>query len=271
MITLLGTSNTLGGHDKNGTDPDIMLHNVLSRELNCHVLNLATPGRAVERYAQNLLYAYDKYHPSLVLCELFVERSYNNFWFPTHDTMSLIKENAEVIHQSFIEERFSWKEDRIDRRYIKSRVNRQGKNSNQLAEFKNCLFHIEDISKLLEHYNKSCVYLDDEHLCALRTIDSMFHLELLAKHLKVNILYFALFETALEFNKQFINTIPPERFINSFYGIPRGFDEAISDRCDGKYFSHDNDHFNEKAESILIKEYIAPYLKYYSKKNQIDL
>lgn len=271
MIGMLGTSNMLGGHDQNGSDPNTMLHNMLSNELGCDVLNLSTPGRAVERYAQNLLYAHNKYKPSLFICELFIDRSFNNFWFPTDSTMSLIKENAETIHQSFIEERFSWKEDRIDNRYIKSRINRNTQNTKNLTNFQECLFQIEPIDKLLDYYKKSCVYIDDEYLCSIRTIDTMFHLELLAKSLGIDILYLALFEPAIAFNKAFIDTLPTERFLNNFYKITNGVDEILSEKCQGNHLSYDNDHFNEKADKILIKDFIAPFIKHYSEKHKIQL
>lgn len=271
MIVILGTSNSVGGHDKNHTDPDIMLHRLLGHELGCKVLNLATPGRSTERYTPNLIYAYDKYKPSLVLCELFVERSYSNFWYPTNDTVSLSRDDAVVISQSFIEERFSWKEDRIDNRYINSRVNRNSKSKEKLEKLKNCLFQFKDADKILEYYNKACIYLDDDNLCDVRTIESMYTLELLAKNLGINILYFSIFGPAIEYNKAFIDFLPPERLINNYYNLIDGFEKKIAEDCNGKYLSHDSDHFNERADRILIQEYIAPYVRFYAEKYQLEL
>lgn len=271
MISLLGTSNMLGGHDKSGTDSDIMLHNILAKELNCDVLNLATPGRGTERYISNFLYAYTKYKPSMVVCELYIDRSFSNFWFPTSDTTSLFNESAEIINQSFIEERSSFKKDEIDNRYIKSRINRNTENKKHLNEFKNAIFHITSIERLLEYYKKSCVYIDEEHLCGLRTVDTMYSLETISQSLGINIMYVALFGPAIEFNKPFIDTLPPDRFLNNYFKIPNGIDKVLSTKCNGNYLSFDNDHFNEKADRLLVKDFIAPFVKEFALKNHIQL
>lgn len=271
MIALLGTSNMLGGHDQHGADSSTMLHNILAKELCCDVVNLATPGRGSERYIGNLLYANDKYKPSVAICELYIDRSFLNFWFPTFETMALANQNAATINQAFVEERSSFGEDQIDNRYIKSRINRNTQDKKHMKQFENALFKTAPIEKLLLNYQQSCVYIDEEYLCALRTIDTMCSLDTLSCSLGISMLYVALFEPATEFNKPFIDTLPTDRFLNRHFDIDAGMDQVLSTRCGGNYLSYDNDHFNQEAEQILIKDFIAPFVRSYCKKNQRDL
>lgn len=273
MIVLLGTSNMIGGHDQNHTDPNTMLHSILAEELCCDVINLATPGRGVERYMSNLLYAKKKYNPVLAICELYIDRTFNNFWFPTANTMTLHKQNANTINEAFVEERSSFAKDKIDHRYIQSRINRNTESKKDMQEFakKNALAESVPVGKLLSNYRESCVYIDEDYLCALRTIDAMCCVDTLADILGIHILYVALFEPAVAFNQQFINTLPVDRFLNRHFAIPKGVDAVLSTQCNGNYLSHDNDHFNQQAEQILIREYIAPFVDLYAGKNQIVL
>jgi hypothetical protein len=272
MIVILGTSNTVGGQDEEHKNPKIMIHNLLAKKLNCDVLNLSVPGRGSELYLENYVYACSEYDPKLFIVEIFIDRTFCNFSFPTEDTQHIFLENdIEKIYNCNREKRFSWKDSEIDFRIADTRINRISDNKIHLKKFQNCTIQWNSIEKILEMYRTVSIYLDEDYLLGLRSTKNLLNLQSLSKLLKIPILFLAYGSPAIDYNKPFVSRLNKDEYLNLFHGLPSGMIEWAEYRLKGNHFSWDNDHLNRLADELTVDELLLPFIENYIKKYNIIL
>jgi hypothetical protein len=272
MIVILGTSNTVGGQDEEHKNSEIMIHNLLSKQLGCEILNLSVPGRGTELYLENYIYACNEYNPKLFIAEIYIDRTYVNFWFPTKEIENLLLEGKiDEIYQSSLEKRYSWKEQEIDYRLQLSRINRITKNTIHLEKFQNCNIKWHSIEKLLEMYKTVSVYLDEDYLLALRSTKNLINLKKLSEITKIPVLFVSYGMPAIEFNESFVKNLNQDEYLNYFHNLPSGIIEWAEEKLKGKHFSFDNDHLNKTADQLSVDELFVPFIKNYIKKHNIKL
>lgn len=272
MIVILGTSNTVGGQDDNHQNSKIMLHKLLSDQLKCEVLNLSVPGRGTELYLENYIHACKEYNPKLFIAEIYIDRTYINFWFPTKDIENIFREGKESIYNCVFEKRYSWKEScDIDDRIRQIRINRITENQEHLNKFKNSIVQWNDIKKLLNMYKTLGVYLDEDYLLAIRGIRNLINLKKLSELMKVPILFVSYGQPAIEFNEPFIESLDKDHYLNFWCELKSGIIEWADQKLQGRHFSYDNDHLNQVADRLSVDELFVPFIKNYTNKYRILL
>lgn len=273
MIVILGTSNTVGGQDGEHRNSKIMLHKLLSDQLGCDVLNLSVPGRGSELYLENYIYACKEHNPKLFIAEIYIDRTYVNFWFPNKEIEKLLLEDdIDTIYNSSLEKRYSWKEQEIDYRLQSSRINRITNDPSHLEKFqKNCTIQWHSIEKILEMYKTVSIYLDEDYLLALRSIKNLLNLKKLSEITKIPVLFVSYGMPAIELNEPFVKTLNQDEYLNSFHNLPSGIIEWTEEKLKGKHFSFDNDHLNQAADQLSVDKLFVPFIKNYVTKYNIKL
>lgn len=272
MIVLLGTSNTVGGQDGNHRDHSIMLHNLLAEKIDCQVLNMSVPGRGTELYLENYIHACNEYNPKLFIAEIYIDRTYVNFWFPTKDIENVYYEGDKSIYNCSFEKRYSWKEPYdFDDRLQQARINRITENQEHLDKFKKSTIQWNDIKKLLDMYKTLGVYLDEDHLLAIRGIKNLINLKKLSDLIGIPVVFVSYGQPAIDFNRPFIESLNKDEYLNSWCELESGIIEWSEQKLQGNHFSHDNDHLNQQADRLSVDELFVPFIKNYMNKNHITL
>jgi len=263
MICMIGSSFSRGAQGADYYNIDAYIHNLLAKELDCEVVNLAVPGHGCELYLENYMMASKEYKPKLFLAEIWLDRTFCNLWLSTHAA----KKHAELSPHELYSNSFPI-----------GTNNGQHYDHKDLWDYK--LFRYDDIDdryrmlfnqlpilahdpkEILNMYENLGVYLEHDWVLTLRTIRYLMSVENAAQLVGIPVLWWTYFDMPM-FTK-FSDSLPPDRHLNTWSGINVGTCQWAKQKLNSKHLA-DKCHLTAQADTMVVKELMAPFIQHHLK------
>jgi hypothetical protein len=267
MIGLLGSSYTRGAWGKALLNSDAFVHNILSKQLQCTVVNMSLPSHGSEQYTDAFVFACRRWKPKLFLAELIHDRTFFNGWIPTTDSAKIANLSPfEIYHGCFA---YGISDDPIYNRgdVMKYKISKAVdlKSADMSEKWSNVSI---DRLKLTEYFDKFwqlADYMEHDDLHKIRNIKNWYALEEISKLVNVPVLWYSI----VPINETFTATLPVDRYMNSWCNIDCVMNWA-NVRLHGQHLADDY-HLNSAADQLVSKELFAPFIKNYVDSNNILL
>jgi len=264
MICILGSSFSRGAHGDDSGNTDNYIHNMLHKSLDMSVVNLSISGHGCEIYTDAFVYACNNYKPSVIVAEIWYDRSYNWLWLPTDSTKKASNKSIQEIYDGQFAEGhndgkdYNWKE------LWNHKIFRNITDSKTSETFKTSEIQYHSMGQLLQMYNILGVYSDHEYPLQLRTIRRLMNLEAICKLVGIPVLWWTYLDNSMF--RIFSEQLPSDRHLNTWSGINTGTCEWAEKKLQGQHLA-DNWHLNNRADRLVLEQLTVPWLRHWFDKN----
>jgi hypothetical protein len=267
MIGLLGSSYTRGAWGDDLLNPDAFVHNILSKYLNCDVVNMSLPSHGSEQYTDAFVFACRRWKPKLFLAELIHDRTFFNAWIPTADSTALAKCTPIDIYHSCFAYGTSATADYHRGDVMKYKISKAvDLKSNDMAEkWSKIAIDRLTVKQYFNNFMQLSDYMEHDDLYTIRNIKSWYALEELSALTGIPVLWYSVLPIA----ETFTSTLPVDRHLNTWCNIECVIDWA-NNRLHGRHLA-DSWHLNKSADELVSKELFTPFIKNYVNANNIIL
>jgi hypothetical protein len=264
MIGLLGSSYTRGAWGDDHLKPDAFIHNLLSKQLNCKVLNMSLPSHGSEQYTDAFVFACRRWKPKLFLAELIHDRTFFNGWIPTKESAEIARLSpSDIYHGCFA---YGTSDDPIYNRgdamkyKISKAVDLKSPDLHQWMAEKWSKTIIDRLT-MTEYIDKCwqlADYMEHDDLHNIRNTKNWVALEEIAALMDIPVLWYSF----IPINETFTSTLPVDRYLNAWSNI-----DCVKTWADEQFNGDhlaDKWHLNAKADELVSKKLFAPFIKNYA-------
>ena len=267
MIGLLGSSYTRGAWGNAHLKSEAFVHNILSKNLNCTVVNMSLPSHGSEQYTDAFVFACRRWKPKLFLAELIHDRTFFNGWIPTTDSARIANLSPfDIYHGCFA---YGTSDDPVYNRgdVMKYKVSKAVdiKSADMAERWSTVSIDRLTLREYFDTFWQLAEYMQHDDLHNIRNIKNWYALEELSKLVGIPVLWYSI----VPINETFTATLPRERYLNAWCDITHVMEWAKV-RMNGQHMANDY-HLNAAADELVSNELFAPFIKNYVDSNNIIL
>lgn len=267
MIGLLGSSYTRGAYGIDTLKSDAFVHNILSKQLNCTVINMSLPSHGSEQYTDAFVFACRRWKPKLFLAELIHDRTFFNGWIPTTDSARVARLSPAEIYDSCFaygssDDMYYHRGDAMEYKVSKAA---DLKSPNMIKRWANISIDRLTVTEYFDKFWQLAIYMEHDDLYKIRNTKNWVALEELSALTGIPVLWYSI----IPIEETFTSTLPVDRHLNSWCNIDCVMNWA-DHQLNGQHLA-DKYHLNVTADELVSKNLFAPFIKNYASKHGIIL
>ena len=259
MIGLLGSSYTRGAWGNDLLNPDAFIHNLLSKQLNCKVVNMSLPSHGSEQYTDAFVFACRRWKPKLFLAELIHDRTFFNGWIPTNESANIAKLSPfEIYHGCFAHgtsDNTSYHRGDV----MKYKISKAAdlKSVDMAEKWPKTIIDRLTMTEYINKFWQLADYMEHDDLHSIRNTKNWVALEEIAALMDIPVLWYSI----VPIEETFTSTLPVDRYLNSWCNI-----DCVMTWADRQFNGDhlaDKWHLNATADELVSKKLFAPFIKNY--------